>query len=67
MGNVPIRIEKTDDELYDYTIHSLRVALRETRSEKSGSPIQKVAKVIDEELTKEEIELLVLCLNNLSK
>ena len=66
MGNVKIKVQNTDNHLADYTVLSLRYAIRETRQEPTGVPLDVIAWVINDELTKSEVESLVKHLTAIS-
>lgn len=68
MGNVPVRIveEEGDNAMVDYAVHSFRQGLREIRSQKSGSNLEVLAWVINDELAKVEVESLIEHLQKIS-
>lgn len=60
MGNVRIHIDSGQDStIRDYALYDLRLAIRDTRQEGFGVPLATIASIINDELTKDEVDALV--------
>lgn len=69
MENILVNNEEDNeyDGLAHHAVQSLRMAIRDTRSDRSGSTLDVVAWVINEELDGAEVKALIAHLKNITE